>query len=162
QFQTPAFGTVTLPQRGVALGITPGITVADAWWVNGRQRSLVALTGVDADPTSMKLPSPSGPVAMVLAACGKAKSTVQAPLVEGPPARAASVPDPNPEVAATLTAIVRDYRAALGEAVDRAALPHDLPPAAEARTTTALGQTAGPKKPTLVRAFQPMGYDCKG
>jgi hypothetical protein len=154
QFQAPAFGTT--PQPGLTGGITPGIIVKDSWWVNGRQRSLFAFTWVDADPTSKKLPSPSGPVTTVLAACGKAKSTVQVPLVEAPTVDAPQAVRPNPEAAAAVGAIVRDYRTALGEAIDRAALPHDLPPA------TALGQTTGPKKPVLVRAFQPMGYSCAG
>ena len=42
--------------------------------------------------------------------------------------------------------------------VDRANLPHDLPPNQEAFTA---GVTSGPKKPELVRAFTPMGYDCR-
>ena len=87
QFQAPAFGTALQPSP--TGGITPGIIVKDSWWVNGRQRSLFAFTWVDADPTSKKLPSPSGPVTTVLAACGKAKSTVQVPLLEAPPADAA-------------------------------------------------------------------------
>jgi hypothetical protein len=37
-------------------------------------------------------------------------------------------------------------------------LPHDLPPNPEA---VALGVASGPKKPGLVRAFTPMGYDCR-
>jgi len=34
-------------------------------------------------------------------------------------------------------------------------------PVREALQTTALGQNTGPKKPVLVRAFRPMGYDCQ-
>jgi hypothetical protein len=101
-------------------------------------------------------------VATVLAACGKPKSTVQVPLVERPPASAPPASGINPEATVAVGAIVRDYRTALGEAIDRAALPHELPPSSEARRTTALGQTTGPKKPVLVRAFKPMGYDCTG
>src|SRR5260370_2219907 len=68
----------------------------------------------------------------------------------------------SPEIAAAVAAVVRDYRARVVEIIDRAALPHDLPPASEALTAASLGETAGPKKPTLVRAFAPMGYDCRG
>lgn len=154
QFQAPAFGPAQ-PPPGFSGAMTTGIIVNDSWWINGRQRSLGALTWVDADPTSKKLPSPSGPVATVLAACGKVKSTVQVPFVEAPP-------EGGPQVVAAVAAIARDYRTALGEAIDRAALPHDLPPASEALASTPLGQTTGPKKPALERAFKPMGYDCAG
>jgi hypothetical protein len=162
RFQEPAFGAASPLQPGLFGSMTPGIVVTDSWWVNGRQRSLSAVTWVEADPASKKLPSPSVPVATVLAACGKAKSMVQIPLVEHPPASAPAASGVNPEASVAVGAIVRDYRAALGEAIDRAALPHDLPPSSEARRTTALGQTTGPKKPVLLRAFKPMGYDCTG
>jgi hypothetical protein len=56
------------------------VTVGDSWWVNGRMRSLTALTSVDADPGSKKMPALPERVAAVLAACGKAKNTVQIPL----------------------------------------------------------------------------------
>ena len=52
-----------------------------------------------------------------------------------------------------------DYRSRIAEIVESAKLPHDLPPNQEAFTA---GVTAGPKKPELVRAFTPMGYDCRG
>ena len=42
-----------------------------------------------------------------------------------------------------------------------AGMPHNLPPAAEIRMQN-LGVTAGPRKPALVAAFKPMGYDCTG
>ncbi len=142
--------------------MTPGIIVRDSWWINGRHRSLFALTWVDADPTSKTLSSPSGLVATVLAACGKAKSTLQVPFVESQTMDAPQAVRPNPEAAAAISAIVRDYQTALGEAINRAALPHDLPPPSEALTAAALGQTTGPKKPVLVRAFKPMGYSCSG
>ena len=96
QFQAPAFG-IGLPLGGLAGSATPGILVRDSWWVNGRQRSLVALTSVEVDPTSPKLSSPSGPVAAVLAACGKAKSTVQVPLLEAPTANTPQAPASDPE-----------------------------------------------------------------
>ena len=55
---------------------------------------------------------------------------------------------------------MHDYRTRISEVVERARLPHDLPPNQEAAAP--LGMTAGPKKPELVRAFTAMGYDCRG
>jgi hypothetical protein len=160
QFRSPAFGS-ELTAGGLTGPLAPGVIVGDSWWVNGRMRSLTALTMVDADPASKKLPPPSGPVAAVLAACGKAKSTVQVPLAAGSASATAPSPAvPSPEIAQAVADVMRDYRARLPEIIDRAALPHDLPPALEALTTTALGETTGPKKPVLLRAFQPLGYDC--
>ena len=49
---------------------------------------------------------------------------------------------------------MRAYRARLPELL--AALPHDLPLRAEDPPAS------GPKKPDLVRAFEPLGYDCHG
>ena len=114
QFQAPAFG-LALPLGCLAGNATPGIIVRDSWWVNGRQRTLVALTGVEADPARPKLPSPSGPVAAVLAACGKAKSTVQLPLVETPTASTPQVPELDPKAPSRVRAVVQDYRATLGK-----------------------------------------------
>jgi hypothetical protein len=162
QFRGPEFGDV-LPVRGLAGDMAPGVMVGDSWWVNGRVRSFSALTSVEADPANKKLPPPPGPVAALLAACGKAKSTVQIPLPDG--AASATAPQaagPSPDTARAVSDVVHDYRSRLVEIVDRAALPHDLPPALEALTTSALAETTGPKKPVLVRAFKPMGYDCHG
>ena len=39
-------------------------------------------------------------------------------------------------------------------------LPHELPPASEARLASR--GASGPLKPTLVDAFTPRGYDCRG
>ncbi len=60
-----------------------------------------------------------------------------------------------------MSEVITDYKARLAEVVERAALPHDLPPALEALQTTSFADTTGPKKPVLVRAFKPMGYDCQ-
>jgi hypothetical protein len=49
----------------------------------------------------------------------------------------------------------------MAEIMDRAKLPHDLPSTEEV-VAEPLGLRAGPKKPELVRAFSPMGYDCRG
>ena len=57
--------------------------------------------------------------------------------------------------------IVVDYRARMKEIVEKAGLPHDLPPAAEIRMQN-LGVLAGPRKPALEAAFKPMGYNCRG
>ena len=145
-------------------GVLPaGVMISDSWWINGRMRSLSALTLVDADPAGKKLPPLPEPVAAILAACGKMKKTVQAPLPSVPSA-ASAAPDPaapDPEVARAVRAVVEDYRARFDEILDRAALPHDFPPVREALQNTPLGQTTGPKKPVLVRAFKPLGYDCQ-
>jgi hypothetical protein len=60
-----------------------------------------------------------------------------------------------------VNAIAADYRARIRELVERAALPHNLPPAGEIRLENA-GVTAGPRKPALETAFKPMGYGCRG
>ena len=141
------------------LGETSVITVTDSWWVNGRSRSVMATNLVDADPSSKKLPPFPEPIAKVVAACGKARRTVQAPVI-------APIPEgqtaPDPAVAEAVRNVVREYREKMAEIVDRAAQPHDLPGFAEARAATPLGTTPGPKKPVLVELFKPMGYDCHG
>ena len=160
-FRSAAFG-VALPIGRVG-AMAPGVLVGDSWWVNGRMRSLSAFLSVDADPASKKLPSPPDRVAAVLAACGKAKSTVQVPLSHSPAAEAAPQPaTPSPEVAQAVHAVTLDYRARFEQVMDRARLPHDLPSAQVALTTIGFGETTGPKKPVLVRAFKPLGYDCRG
>jgi hypothetical protein len=161
-FQAPAFGAALsmVPTIGPS---APGVTVGDSWWVNGRMRSLTALTSVDADPGSKKMPALPERVAAVLAACGKAKSTVQIPLGAGTaPATPSPAAPPSLETARAVNTVVLDYRSRLEDVIDRAALPHDLPPAMEALKTIGLGETTGPKKPVLLRAFKPMGYDCRG
>ena len=157
QFSVPAFsGADAMPSTPGQL--SPGISVSDSWWVNGRMRSVSALTLVEADPAARKLPPLPESIARVLAACGKVKKTIQAPLVTGPAAQRPSIDTVSPEKAAAIRAVVQDYRARMSEILDRANLPHDLPPNQEA---LALGVTSGPKKPGLVRAFTPMGYDCR-
>lgn len=159
-FSVPAFSRGTA-QASIQGGLAPGISVKDSWWVNGRQRSVAALTIVDAEPSAKKLPGPSEPVAAVFAACGKVKKTVQVPLAISP-APPPSLDAASSAAAAAIRDVVREYRTRMAEIVDRARLPHDLPPNQEANATTPLGLTAGPKKPELVRAFTPMGYDCRG
>ena len=159
-FHSPAFG-IQFPLPHLA-PLDPGVMVTDSWWVNGRDRGMRALTSVDADPAGNTLPPLPERVAAVLAACGKIKRTVQVPLAAGAapsaPPQFARLP---PEVAKAVSEVVQDYKARLAAVVERAAPPHDLPPALEALQTTSIAATTGPKKPVLVRAFKPMGYDCQ-
>jgi hypothetical protein len=158
-----------LARAGVDIGAghptSPGVSVKDSWWVNGRERYLAAMRMIEADPAAKKLPAPPDAVATVLAACGKVRKTRQVPLI------AASIQPQStplqksfdaaaPEIAEALRAVVRDYRARMNEVVERAGLPHDLPPTHEAAAP--VGVASGPKKPELLRAFTPLGYDCRG
>lgn len=145
RFESPIFGEA-LPLGLAAAGMAAGVAVGDAWWVNGRMRSLSALAVVDADPKATSLPPLPAPVASILAACGKARSVAQLPQ-SNPPSEAPATPQTSLNIQAA-DAIVRDYRARLDEIAGLAALPHDLPPAEEARRNTRLGETTGPKNPS--------------
>jgi hypothetical protein len=159
-FHSPGFG-VQFPLGNLA-PIDPGVMVTDSWWVNGRDRGVSALTSVDADPAGTKLPPLPERVAAVLAVCGKIKSTVQVPLAAGDaPTAPPQFARPSPEVTQAVSEVIRDYNARLAEVVERAAPPHDLPPTLEALQSISFAATTGPKKPVLVRAFKPMGYDCQ-
>jgi len=148
--------------------ITGGISVQDSWWVNGRQRSLSAMRVVEADPGAKKLPAPPENVATVLAACGKARKTVQIPLVLPPAGTTPELIVPvgvvAKQTAEAIQAVVQAYRDKIAELLEM--LPHDLPQQDETTRNpevTGAGMPAtGPKKPDLVRAFAPMGYDCRG
>ncbi len=149
-FYAPAFGErlIGLPKAGHSL---PGVLVTDSWWVSGRQRALSAYTVVEAEEDDKKLPPNPKPVDGVIKSLGKVRRTQQVPiLVSIPPANAQAVKP-----------IVADYRARMKEIVEKAGLPHDLPPAAEVRSQL-LGVLAGPRKPALEAAFKPMGYSCRG
>jgi TPR repeat len=160
-FSVPAFsGRVTLNST-IHGGQLPGITVTDSWWVNARQRSLTALTIVEAEPTAKKLPAPPASLTAAFAACGKVKKTVQVPLVIGTSSRP-TLDTASSEVAQAIRAVVHDYRTRMAEIIDRAQLPNDLPPNPEVAATEPVGVTVGPRKSELVRAFAPMGYDCRG
>ena len=160
QFPLPAFSDGTeIPATMVHQLPPPGISVSDRWWVSGRLRSVSALMIVDADSAAKKLPPLPDPIAAVLAACGKVKKRVQIPLVSAPAQQRPTIDTAAPEIAASIRAAVQDYRSRIAEIVESANLPNDLPPNQEAFTA---GVTAGPKKPELVRAFTPMGYDCRG
>jgi hypothetical protein len=134
---------------------TPGITVHDGWWVNGRMRSLIAFYAVEGRATAKKLPDPPPAVAAILAGLGKPKSTGQFVAPEAADSQA-SVPR---EIAAVNPILIK-YRTDIKILVARIGLPYDLPPAGEARPAT-LG-ASGPLKPILVEAFEPRGYDCRG
>lgn len=152
-----------------SLGLVPGVIVGDSWWVNHRQRSLSALTIVEADPGKKKLPPLPESVAAVLQACGKARKTTQVPLPDAAPAQppandAAPQPAaamPGPERLAAVNAVVAEIKQNFADVLDRAAPPHDLPDPREVlRDST--GQRAGPLKPALEEAFGPLGYGCRG
>jgi hypothetical protein len=156
----PAFGELVLGASKIGDAM-PGIMLTDSWWVNGRNRSLSTLTVVDAHVGSKKLPALPEAVAAVIAACGKARRTMQIPLTPAEPQSQPSTASASPEAANAVRAIVADYRGRLKEIVERAALPHDLPPESEVRLES-LGVTSGPMKPALDRAFKPLGYTCRG
>jgi hypothetical protein len=173
-FHSPEFGEL-IPAATRSPEMMSGILLSDNWWVNGRNRSLSACALVEAEPAGKKLGAPPAAVTAVLTQCGKARRTVQAPLLSltseaavGPvpgvrTPMGGMIASPNPEAARAVQAITADYRARLEEIVERARLPHLLPaPGAEAYREAALGVTAGPKKPALERVFKPMGYSCRG
>ena len=157
-----------LMRAGVDIGAghptSPGISVHDKWWVNGRQRSLAALRIVEADPQAKKLPATPADVVTLLSACGKVRKTIQVPMVATPAATAAAVSPGGltPDMDDAIRTVVRGCRARMTELLDT--LPHDLPDqvGSAAATPPDGGPSAGPKKPDLVRAFAPLGYDCRG
>lgn len=169
-WHAPEFGELA-PEGFVRwAAMLPGVLIGDSWWVNGRNRSLQACRIAEVEPGAKKLPDPSGPLAVVLAACGKARKTVQAPLPRAigpgpvPGVRLPGgipIPSANPEAVIAVKAIAVKYRDSLAEIVARSALPHDLPDAPE-MARLAVGAQTGPKKPALERVFAPMGYKVSG
>lgn len=159
-FHSPVFGEM-VPGASNAANSVAGVTLSDSWWVSGRNRSLSAVTIVSGDAGSKKLPALPAALAAVLAACGKARRTVQValPYAEAPEQR--STASSNPEAVQAVKAIVADYRGRLREIVERAWLPHELPPQLEALQKPTAGN-AGPLKPTLQRVFKDLGYSCRG
>lgn len=129
-----------------------GVHVGDNWWINGRKRSLRALYTVAADPESSDLPAPPPGVAAVLDLLGtpQKSQTIVMPETADAPSR---------DAMARVQDITARYRAELADVLDRASLPHDLPPVADV-----LGDPveSGPLKPTLVGAFTPRDYSCRG
>jgi hypothetical protein len=156
-FYSPEFGERLIGLPAMAHSM-PGVVITDNAWINGRERSLSAYTVVDVDETQKKLPPNPSNVDAVIKACGKAKKTVQVPILAPGGVLTVSIPPANLEA---VKVIVADYRARIKDVVAAAELPHSLPLAAEIRMQY-LGVTAGPRKPALVAAFKPMGYDCTG
>ena len=160
-FGHPGFGGVP----GFPVGPTPrtGITVGDSWWVNGRNRSLSALYAVEGDASSKTLPDPPAAIAAILAGLGKPKRTSHFVPPRAAAARAGSVDTAGssvPRELALVSPIVAKYRTGMNALIERIGLPHDLPPAADARLAS-LG-ASGPLKPALVETFARRGYDCRG
>jgi hypothetical protein len=139
--------------------VSPGVILSDSWWVSGRTRSLAAFTFVEAERESRQLPAAPAQVAALFAAIGKAKKTVQMPLPGDNPAHPAAA---GADVLKAVSEVAADYLKRMPEILQHIEFPHDLPPAPEAMKTTALGAATRPKKPVLLKAFAPMGYDCKG
>jgi hypothetical protein len=154
-FRDPSFGDAGVPTipTAPALGVKSGIRLTDDWWVNGRSRSCAAIVILEAEDAARALPAPPGPAGSVVAALGKPKKTSQMVIPGLSPAAAV------PAAASDVTAIVAEYRKSMLQMMERLNLPHDLPPLLEVLGTV---EPSGPLKPTLVAAFKPRGYDCKG
>jgi len=168
-FHSPEFGEL-LPTMTIQSPMMAGVRISDSWWVNGRQRALSACTVAEVEAGAKKLPAPAGAIATVLAACGKAKKTIQAPLPENlgegpvPGVRlpgGMAAPSAKPELAIAVKAINVKYRDRMPEIVKEAPLPHDLPSTTE-MLQVGSGVNSGPKKPALEEVFKPMGYSIRG
>jgi hypothetical protein len=152
--------------QGFPVGMTPrtGIAIGDSWWVNGRNRNLSAFYSVEADATAKKLPDPPAAIGAIFAGLGKPARSAQFVAPD------AAVPRPETTGAAGATSvstaiasigpIVVKYRINMIALVERIGLPHDLPSPIEASRANV--GASGPLKPTLVAAFAPRGYDCRG
>lgn len=153
----PAFGEALrgLPKSGDSL---PGVLITDNWWIKGRQRALSIYTVVEASASDQKLPPDPEPVARLLKACGKPRKTIQIPTLAPGGGLTVSIPAENIRA---VNQVVADFRVRTRELVERAAMPHDLPPPAAIPPET-VGLPAGPRKPALDAAFKPMGYACCG
>ncbi|MDP8980150.1 MAG: hypothetical protein M3O35_06130 [Acidobacteriota bacterium] len=76
------------PAFGVGPPLAPsGILAGDSWWVNGRERSLIANFVVDAGEWAAKVPVPQGPLAVFFATLGKPAKTNRFPMVSTTPAQ---------------------------------------------------------------------------
>jgi hypothetical protein len=157
-FRSPAFGKDVSVRPGM-FG-TPGIFIGDSWWVSHRERSLTAVATIDDDPATTKLARGSDVASSIIAACGKLKKTqrVDALYADMDPAAAQEAVAGKTRVATAVKAVQADFKNRLAEVTAQANLPHDLPPATQARSATPLGVNTGPKKPAIVRAFAPLGY----
>jgi len=92
------------------------------------------------------------------------RKTTQLPVVVGPATPQSPVIEwidaEFSKVGQAIRSVVRAYRDRLPELLEK--LPHDLPPEEEAPAESSAFAVSGPKKPALVRAFAPMGYECRG
>ncbi len=151
------FGTIVMP-----MGISPpaGITIGDGWWVNGRMRSMTAFYAVEGATTSKTLPDPPPAIAAILGGLGKTKSKAHFVAPEATATDATDAAPAIPREARAVHEVLVKHRKDMKAMLERIDLPHDLPPAAEARRAS-LG-ASGPLKPTLADAFTPRGYDCRG
>jgi hypothetical protein len=160
-FGHPDFGEIVFP---AGLSPTPGIAVDDGWWINGRIRSVTAFYAVEGEAKAKKLPEPPPAIAAILAGLGTPKNRAQFVAPQATALSPAGTAEPSapavPREIALVTPILVGYKSGMKALVERIGLPHDLPPASEA-IRTSLG-ASGPLKPTLVEAFTPRGYDCRG
>jgi hypothetical protein len=160
-FDHSDFGQIVFPGN---LAPNPGITLTDGWWVNGRNRSLTAFYSVESEATSKALPDPPHNVGAILVGLGKPKNRAQfvVPELTASPGSANVGPRPAaiPKDTAAVSPILIKYKKEMKALLDRIGLPFDLPPAGEARPQAL--DASGPLKPTLVEAFKPRGYDCRG
>jgi hypothetical protein len=148
-----SFGHPEFGMTGAVLGQPlVGVHVGDNWWINGRKRSLRVLYSVAADPESSDLPAPLPGVAAVLELLGTAQKSQTIVMTE-------TADSPSGDATAQVQEITSRYRAGLADILDRVSLPYDLPPVDDV-----LGEPvgSGPLKPTLVAAFTPRDYSCRG
>lgn len=161
RFGHAEFGRIASLAPG--LGAATGISIGDSWWVNGRNRSVTGLYVVAAEAASKTLPEAPAGVRAIVAGLGKPKKSKHfvPPVPTAAPGMAVdpTLPVVSAEIA-LVSPIVAKYRAGMKRMIEQIGLPHDLPPAAEVRTTS-LG-ASGPLKPALAGAFEPRGYDCRG
>jgi hypothetical protein len=141
------------PEFGIGPPLVPtGIDACDSWWVNGRQRSLLANFVLDVGESARALPAPPGALGVFLATLGKPARTNRIPMIAAKPAQ--------PE-RSVLLGITQKYRSKLAEMVAEAGMPHQLPARIEALTSGS-GHDRHPLKPALEHHFRPLGYSCKG
>lgn len=140
----PLFGAE--PHPDTPQYFSPGVTIENCWALSKRNVSLTTLVIMDADPRRHDLPGPAQPLAAVLEACGRPTLTRQIVL-----------PGQRTAVVQKVAAIAKDTEARLGEVVQRARLPHDF----SEQDDHPPRQPIGPRKPALVTAFRPLGYDCR-
>jgi hypothetical protein len=150
RFGGPVFGI------GPPLVVT-GIDACDSWWVNGRQRSLLANFVLDAGESARALPAPPGALGVFLATLGKPRRTNRIPVISPTQAQTGKAALER----SVLFEITQKYRTKLADLVAEAGMPHQLPARIEALTTGS-GHDRHPMKPALERHFSPLGYSCKG